>query len=102
MLGAARIDTRGHFVHADKVVALSTPRPIGSSEILSAMSSLALADSSRSRRSLNKSRFLQYCFRGQGSGPPVPRLLALGKARLRVELPRQQELTRSVRKAVSM
>jgi len=47
MPGNARTDTRGRFVHAEKMVSLSTPGPVGTYDILSATSSLASAASSR-------------------------------------------------------
>ncbi|MCJ1252175.1 hypothetical protein MMC30_009414 [Trapelia coarctata] len=62
MLGNPRTDRRGHYMHVGKVVALSTPGPIGSSDVLSAISSLTSATSSLFKRPPS-SAMLQYYFR---------------------------------------
>jgi len=64
MPGNPKTDRRGHYVHADRVVALSTPGPVGSADILSAISSLTSVSitSNHSKRSPS-SRFMDIYFK---------------------------------------
>lgn len=65
MPGNPRTDDRGQYLHADKVVALSTPGPQGSSDVLSAISSLASRSFAlnRAKKSRNLRFFADYLMR---------------------------------------